>query len=144
MNALLLSRPRKSISLTALIDVVFILLMFFMLTSSFSQWQQVDLALPASQPKTSVDRPQWATLTETGTLLDQERNASTAQTLAEKLNPEHNLVLMPAPNTPLQILVKALEQLQDAGFSQVTLGKQAAGNQTFNDQGNPFTEGTTQ
>ena len=39
-------RPRRRlISLTPLIDVVFILLVFFMLASSFSQWRVVDLVV---------------------------------------------------------------------------------------------------
>lgn len=39
-----LFRPRtRRISLTALIDVVFILLLFFMLTTSFQHWKQVEL-----------------------------------------------------------------------------------------------------
>ena len=44
-----LDRPaapaRKLIGLTPLIDVVFILLLFFMLTSSFFQWQSLDLTM---------------------------------------------------------------------------------------------------
>ena len=45
-----LSRPnsRKTtlISLTPLIDVVFILLVFFMLASSFENWHSIDLSAP--------------------------------------------------------------------------------------------------
>lgn len=35
--------PRRRISLTPLIDVVFLLLVFFMLSSSFIHWRRVDL-----------------------------------------------------------------------------------------------------
>ena len=35
--------PRRRVSLTPLIDVVFLLLVFFMLSSSFMHWRQVDL-----------------------------------------------------------------------------------------------------
>jgi len=56
MDALFLPRRSKKISLTALIDVVFILLMFFMLTSSFTHWQS--LSLPsASASTTTQDGP---------------------------------------------------------------------------------------
>lgn len=47
MDSVLQARKGKKISLTALIDVVFILLMFFMLTSTFSQWKA--LPLPAAK-----------------------------------------------------------------------------------------------
>lgn len=42
-------RPRRRalISLTPLIDVVFILLVFFMLASSFLDWRAIDLSAPA-------------------------------------------------------------------------------------------------
>ena len=37
---------RRAISLTPLIDVVFILLLFFMLSSTFIQWRQIDVSAP--------------------------------------------------------------------------------------------------
>ena len=40
-------RRRPLISLTPLIDVVFILLVFFMLASSFLDWRSIDLNAPA-------------------------------------------------------------------------------------------------
>lgn len=45
-----LARPRRRrpiVSLTPLIDVVFILLVFFMLASSFLDWRALDLATPS-------------------------------------------------------------------------------------------------
>ncbi|REG82374.1 ExbD/TolR family protein [Marinomonas pollencensis] len=54
-----LSQPKRktAISLTPLIDIVFILLLFFMLTSSFVPWRTVDtpLAVPADTPVDSKD-----------------------------------------------------------------------------------------
>lgn len=38
-----LAAKRRYISLTPLIDVVFILLLFFMLSSGFTQWRQMDI-----------------------------------------------------------------------------------------------------
>lgn len=43
------ARRRALISLTPLIDVVFILLVFFMLASSFADWRAIDLTQPARQ-----------------------------------------------------------------------------------------------
>ena len=40
-------RRRRVISLTALIDVVFLLLLFFMLTSTFSTFGEIELFAPA-------------------------------------------------------------------------------------------------
>ena len=48
-------RKKTAISLTPLIDVVFILLLFFMLTSSFVAWRVVDT--PLSAPSADVMTP---------------------------------------------------------------------------------------
>ncbi|MBJ7538054.1 ExbD/TolR family protein [Marinomonas transparens] len=53
-----LSQPKRKqgISLTPLIDVVFILLLFFMLTSSFVPWRTVDTPLSvSSEPMLTPD-----------------------------------------------------------------------------------------
>ena len=42
-------RRRAAVSLTPLIDVVFILLVFFMLTASFQRWEHVTLTPPAER-----------------------------------------------------------------------------------------------
>ncbi|QUX97542.1 biopolymer transporter ExbD [Marinomonas sp. CT5] len=51
-----LSQPKRknAISLTPLIDVVFILLLFFMLTSSFVPWRIVDTPLSVSSEEQSL------------------------------------------------------------------------------------------
>ncbi|MDC0947870.1 biopolymer transporter ExbD [Gammaproteobacteria bacterium] len=41
--------PMPSISLTALIDVVFLLLIFFMVTTTFTEQANIEIALPESQ-----------------------------------------------------------------------------------------------
>ena len=51
---LLNKRKKSPISMTALIDLVFILLMFFMLTSSFVKWQQIPLLTSESEVSNST------------------------------------------------------------------------------------------
>lgn len=43
-----LPKKQKAISLTPLVDVIFLLLLFFMLTSTFSQFGQVEISAPAA------------------------------------------------------------------------------------------------
>jgi biopolymer transport protein ExbD len=57
MDSVLQSRKGRKISLTALIDVVFILLMFFMLTSTFSQWKALPLPAAKASAATSDELP---------------------------------------------------------------------------------------
>ena len=57
MDSVLQGRKGKKISLTALIDVVFILLMFFMLTSTFSQWKALPLPAATASATASNELP---------------------------------------------------------------------------------------
>ena len=69
MSTTALYHPRRRpISLTPLIDVVFILLMFFMLTSAFTRWKAVDLRLPTTSSDTSPKKPQALLLHTDGSL----------------------------------------------------------------------------
>lgn len=49
------SNGRRAISLTPLIDVVFILLLFFMLSTQFSQQQAMQLSVPSEAGAASAD-----------------------------------------------------------------------------------------
>jgi biopolymer transport protein ExbD len=49
-------RHKRAISLTPLIDVVFILLLFFMLSSTFIQWRQIDVSAPSESQSESRDQ----------------------------------------------------------------------------------------
>ncbi|MCV2404003.1 biopolymer transporter ExbD [Marinomonas sp. C2222] len=63
--SLKLSQPKRknAISLTPLIDVVFILLLFFMLTSSFTPWRTLDTPLSSPSTNTASEPKENITLT---------------------------------------------------------------------------------
>lgn len=48
---------RKRLSMTSLIDVIFLLLLFFMLTSTFSRYAEVELAATGSTAATAEQTP---------------------------------------------------------------------------------------
>ncbi|MDZ7709379.1 MAG: biopolymer transporter ExbD [Roseovarius sp.] len=82
------NRPfqRRKLSLTSLIDVIFLLLLFFMLSSTFSQFSEVDLATAgAGQRVSSEARPVFVQLRE-GSLRVNAREV-TLDGLAEALAP---------------------------------------------------------
>ena len=118
-------RKRALISLTPLIDVVFILLVFLMLASSFLDWRAIDLDVPvktgavaASQDIVLVEiRPE-------GLLLETE--SVSIETLA--LRVKERLATTPMPvfikptaGVPLQRMVEVLDRLTAAGVSDLTL-----------------------
>ena len=51
------SRIQDELSMAPLIDVVFLLLLFFMLTSTFAQPEAIELSLPTSTTASSIEDP---------------------------------------------------------------------------------------
>lgn len=122
-------RPPPSqpvISLTPLIDVVFILLIFFMLASSFMDWRSVDLSVSTmgqrSQPNTQD--PVIITLYRNGDLGLAGTQGPVTNILRhmKQSGIKHNrpVLLKPEVNVPLQQSVSALESLSQDGFTKVT------------------------
>ncbi len=115
---------RRAVSLTALIDVVFILLMFFMLTSTFSRWKAVDFHFPVAGPELSPQQPQAMILHANGALSLNGRPFSVSPPGdSGGLDSTRPVVVFPEAETRLQIIISAFEQLQAAGISGVALGK---------------------
>jgi len=120
-------RRRSLIGLTPLIDVVFILLVFFMLASSFLDWRAVTLE-PAITGNAAVETPPTAIaviVEAEGVSIDgrllADRDA--ARALTERLRDvAAPLVLLePADAVSLQRLVSVLERLAAAGVAPVRL-----------------------
>jgi biopolymer transport protein ExbD len=123
---------RHSISLTPLIDVVFILLIFFMLASSFAKWQGVELSVGQSQ-EVPQDQPELMIIQITansgwqhqGLLISAEdmlQRLSQAREEAKALS----IMLQPMNGSQVQSLVDALGLLREQGFSKVGLVREAS------------------
>ena len=123
MHALLPPRRRLVISLTALIDVVFILLMFFMLTSSFIKVRSLEMQAPVASDSKDTPDPELLLINSAGAIsrFDGELLAShylqlDAAALA-RLERGKAIVLIPAAGAKVQAMVTTLETLQAAGFN---------------------------
>ena len=125
MSALLFQPRRRHIGLTALIDVVFILLLFFMLSSTFTRWRTVDFESPVARASDTVETPQIVVLGETGSLELNNSDFSIPHVRQLSMNDAHlftrsqPLVLLAAPDTHVQTIVLAIENLQRIGLQQV-------------------------
>lgn len=120
----LYSRKASKISLTALIDVVFILLMFFMLTSTFSQWKAVEFQSPVASNEPSLDKPSVLLLRADGSLrmADGSLEISAAQAVdAGRFAEDAVMVLVPEADARVQVIVSRLEELKGLGLA-VTMG----------------------
>lgn len=119
-------RRRARVSLTPLIDVVFILLVFFMLASSLLDWRSIEMdtaAKTAAKPAKSesvIVEP----LTD-GIRLGGETVA--LDTLTERLRrrvektPDQRVLVKPAPGVVLQDAIIVLDRLSAAGVTNMSL-----------------------
>jgi biopolymer transport protein ExbD len=127
------SRRRGSpVSLTALIDVVFILLLFFMLTSSFTQWRSLDVVVdtPGAAADVTPEEPLIVRLSGDGALLISEHRVPApfdrAQLLALAAGLDTRpVILEPAGDASTQQVVNALDALKAVGAARLSLANGA-------------------
>jgi biopolymer transport protein ExbD len=119
-------RRRPLISLTPLIDVVFILLVFFMLASSFLEWRAIELDAPArAGSASSMDGAMLVEIRPGGVRLAGE--ALTPEALAERMRerlasrPEQRVLVKPAAGVALQETVAVLDLLAGQGVSALSV-----------------------
>lgn len=119
-------RRRPLISMTPLIDVVFILLIFFMLASSFLDWRAIELNAPKEAAAgSSMEGALLIEVREDGLRLSgvavspDELAERVGQRLAAK--PEQRVLVMPDGGVPLQAAVEVLDRLSGAGVTELSL-----------------------
>ena len=121
-------RKAPSIGLTALIDVVFILLLFFMLASDLNRFNRVEIRTTEAGAAASS---QGAALflrvhgDDTYSLVDRRMEApELIRTLSARLDSETvaSIVVHPDGDVRLQALVDIIERLTELGVGSITLG----------------------
>lgn len=137
MNVLLINqRPKKRVSLTALVDVVFILLFFFMLTSSFSQNKGIDFQSPVVSESNTLQQPQLIELHQDGSLSLYGKSSLlklTDATIAEVVDVHRPTVILPNAQTDVQSIISAMERLNKLGVRNLSLGKSLSDTTVNND-----------
>lgn len=128
-----IARPRRrraAISLTPLIDVVFILLIFFMLASSFLDWRALDLGTPVrSGSAGAVEGSLLVELRagEQGVEIRLAGERLTPEALEARLRsrleqaPEQRVLLRAGRGVPLQETVRLLDRLDGLGLQDLAL-----------------------
>lgn len=119
-------RRRQIISLTPLIDVVFILLVFFMLTSSFLDWRSIELNTPGSsrggerlEGTLLIDIRQDGLRLSGETLSPEVLFQRITDLLAKK--PDRRILIRPAEGVVMQETVWLLDNLAAAGVTDLSL-----------------------
>ena len=121
-----LAAKRRVISLTPLIDVVYILLLFFMLSSGFTHWRQLDITAPSESYDTDKIRTQhYLLLMAAGEYVYDNRHYPVSeltpikQQLAE--DPSGIFVVSVAKAVTTQQMIDFIDQLKIIGIDKVSL-----------------------
>lgn len=120
------ARRRRGLNLTPMIDVVFLLLVFFMLVSRFGQLDGVPLALAggaapgwSGAPRLVDVRPEGLSLN--GTALDEAALIADLRRLMPA--PDAPVVLRPQDGADVQRLVAVIDLLREAGITHVLMAE---------------------
>ncbi len=125
-------RTQPEVNMTSLIDVVLLLLIFFMVSTSFVKQSQITISLPeAESPSVVEESPDQIDImiTETGTILVNGREllnnrADTIRNALQKTsNGDHSLPLTISAdaNAKHQFVVTAMDVAGRLGFKQINI-----------------------
>ncbi|MEZ4754412.1 MAG: biopolymer transporter ExbD [Bdellovibrionota bacterium] len=117
----------NTFDMTPLIDVVFLLLIFFMLTSTMMIQEGIELDLPGSESSGTVEQsPLVLSIDKTGKLTFKE-NAISIESLKEQLkdifalDPNEPIVIRSDQKVPVQDLVDTMDAIRSSGGSNISL-----------------------
>ena len=120
-------RGSRKLSLTALIDVVFLLLIFFMLSSRFFDFGAVPLDVeepggdqPRAEDVVYVDVRDDGTVDVAGAAVADDALASAVRGWLSS-RPRGSVVVLPDDGVPVERLVSVLEEVRRSGAAQITL-----------------------
>lgn len=118
-----ISPRRRRPSLTPMIDVVFLLLVFFMLVARFGGTDGISLLLAAPGGDTAYSGPpRLVTVLADGVALNGQTVTDLPAALAPLMTTAEDLVVVrPAPDTGVARLVLVLDLLQEAGFTRLAV-----------------------
>ena len=122
MFAFAAPRPRRRPSLTPMIDVVFLLLVFFMLAARFGITGAVPLSQPGSGPYDGP--PRLVIVAAEGIRLNgvpMDETALVSELGQLTATPDDAVVLRAADGVDLQRLVDVIEALRAAGFTRLVV-----------------------
>ena len=122
-------KPHVLVDLTPLIDVVFQLVVFFMVSSVFNTSPGIELALPESSTTTAVAITEMIITVESKDTVYLNQKAYTLETLRDAVaafefdstDEGENVVLESAKDIPYQMIITILDILRENGYKAVNL-----------------------
>jgi len=125
-------RTQPEVNLTSLIDVVFLLLIFFMVSTSFVKQSQISIRLPEADSPTMVEEPAERIdimITEAGTFLVNGRELinnrpETIRNALRKVSADDSnlpMTISADANAKHQFVVTAMDVAGRLGFTQINI-----------------------
>jgi len=121
------SATSAEVDLTPMLDVVFIMLIFFIVTASFVKEAGVDVLRPPAQTADPKDKGNiLIAITESGQIWIDRRavDPDTLQAHIERLhgeNPQGSIVVQADKNSQNSLLVQVMDAARDAGVTQIAI-----------------------
>ena len=128
------SHPEPEINLIPFIDVLLVIMIFLMLTTTWSKLTEINLTLPVADAQKQTDRPQQIILTVSAQgayainrmpVPGQSADALGAA-LGAVASRESRLIISADASATHQAVIHAMEAARQAGLSQITFATQAA------------------
>ncbi len=118
------TRRKNSIVITSLVDVMFVLLFFFMLASSYLDWGAVDVNIGGGESRSALPVPGHVHQLQLlpGAQLRLDGKTVVLSQLASTLERDARVIVQPQAGVPLQDMISVIDQLKAAGVS-LTLGR---------------------
>lgn len=123
-------REELELNLTPLIDVVFLLLIFFMVSTTFDRQSEIAISLPESSSEPVTEKKQELVIiidAKGGYFVNQEEVVSSRMDIlrsaifnAAKGSEQPQVVIQADRQTPHQAVIKAMDALRQLGFNHLT------------------------
>lgn len=110
--------------LTSLVDVLFVLLFFFMLVTTYGDWRSWSMALAGAPGAPAQAGTLTVRVLQDGGLMLGAQRLPLAQIEAQLRRPQARAILVAEPGVNLQALVDVLDQLRPTGAA-LSLGREA-------------------
>ena len=122
--------PSYAVDLTPMLDVVFILLIFFVVTATFVRETGLDAARPSDEVLRTVDRQASILITIDSMdsivledrIIDRRMVRANVQRLHAE-NPEQGVVILPLPGSTTATLVAVMDGARQASVFDISLAK---------------------
>ena len=121
------NKEEAEINFTPMLDVVFIMLIFFIVTTSFAKETGVDISRPSNSPPTQVKKGNILVAIKGDSTIwinKQAVDISAVRSRVEKMhaeNPEASAVIIANQSSRTGDLVKVMDHIKTAGVDQISI-----------------------